>query len=559
MKQSAMIGLATALFSCGAAVAVPVPRPVLADRLESDVDIIGIVHWGFNTYMDHDWGYGDEDPAMLNPKSFDADQIVRGCADGGIKGLVFVAKHHDGFCLWPTKTTDFNISKAPFRNGKGDYMREMSDACRRANVLFGVYVSPWDRNNAGYATPAYVKTFHEQVRELLDGRYGEVFEMWFDGANGGDGYYGGAREVRKIGPNYYDFDTLFVVVRKLQSKACIFTERRDDADFRWPANERGILADDSRATIRPYDCEENFPTYGNVGDIGGTVFHPCEADFPLRPSWFYQESQNGSVKSGEYLMKLYLSCVGNGGMMNIGIAPDRDGRLHAEDVRELRRFREIKERFFSVPVRDGGLFNMIVMSEDIRKGERIVHWDLFAGKDALLSGKSIGRRRIRLLDKPLLAKDCMVKAFDADGGVISVRTEFFRVDPKLAQSVSDATDPSIVYDRDGVAQFISSDERTAVCRFKASSTFNCLVFVPDLKRLGGTPVAFRLSVSDDGKVWKQVKGGVYRLDNVAANPIPQYVRLSESVRGTYLRVEAERTLSDKPFALFGVNSAYFDK
>ena len=141
----------------------PRPRPAMAARMAAEEDIIGIVHWGLNTYTDREWGYGDEDPALLAPSAFDADQIVGACKAGGLKGLVIVAKHHDGFCLWPTKTTRHNITKSPFRGGKGDYVREMERACRRAGLKFGVYVSPWDRNNAHYGTGKYTETYHAPV------------------------------------------------------------------------------------------------------------------------------------------------------------------------------------------------------------------------------------------------------------------------------------------------------------------------------------------------------------------------------------------------------------
>ena len=172
----------------------PKPGPALAARIAAgDCEVYGIVHWGLNTYTDREWGYGDEDPALLNPAKFDADQIVGACKAGGLGGLIVVAKHHDGFCLWPTKTTEHNITKTPFWRGTGngergtgrDYVKEMERACRKAGLKFGVYVSPWDRHDADYASPKYVEKYHAQIKELLSGDYGEIFEMWFDGANGG--------------------------------------------------------------------------------------------------------------------------------------------------------------------------------------------------------------------------------------------------------------------------------------------------------------------------------------------------------------------------------------
>lgn len=546
-----------AVVTCEVALAVPVPRHVLAERLESDCDVIGIVHWGLNTYMDREWGYGDEDPKLLNPMSFDANQIVGACKNGGLKGLVVVAKHHDGFCLWPTKTTEHNILKSPFRNGKGDYVREMSEACRRMGLRFGVYCSPWDRNSAQYATSDYVKIYHAQIRELIDGRYGEIFEMWIDGANGGDGYYGGACERRSIPDGYYDFDKIFSLVRSLQPKACIFTELRDDADFRWPCNEKGILSPDSRATIRPFDVR-TYKECGNEGDIDGTVFHPCEADFPLRPGWFCHEAQNADVKTGEYLMKLYLSSVGNGGIMNIGIAPSKDGLLHDGDVRELRRFREIKDEFFKTPVSDGGVCNLIVMSENIRKGERVVRWELKVKDEMHINGKAIGRRRIRLLDELIRAEDCSVVALDANGRNVPVSVAYYRVDAELAKSVRKATDPADAVDQHGNAAFVAQDSKTITCRFESKQTYRRLRFVPDVNKVGGTPVVFVLYDSDDGKAWRRVKG-MYRLDNVAANPVPQVLLLEETRTSTFLKVEAVATQNDEPISLRGVSIMALDK
>ena len=295
----------------------PVPGPQLAARLAEGPEIIGIVHWGLNTFTDREWGFGDEDPAMLNPAKFDADQIVGACKAGGIGGLVVVAKHHDGFCLWPTKTTEHNITKTPFWKGTGngeqgrDYVKEMEQACRRAGLKFGVYCSPWDRNSAHYATEKYVEIYHAQLKELLGGAYGDIFEMWFDGANGGDGYYGGAREKRRIGADYYRFGEVFKFVRELQPNVTIFSGADDDSDLRWCGNERGFISEDSRATVVRTGgyCDGKYgnPNYvptRNAGSPDGEYFRVNEADFPLRRGWFYHESERGTTKSGAYLARL---------------------------------------------------------------------------------------------------------------------------------------------------------------------------------------------------------------------------------------------------------------
>ena len=412
----------------------PVPNAVQLERHADGQEIIGIVHWGLNTFYDREWGNGDEDPARLDPSDFDADQIVRACKDGGIVALTVVAKHHDGFCLWPTKTTGHNITKSPFRGGKGDYVGEMAAACRKAGVKFGVYCSPWDRNSRNYGGPAYVRQFHDQVRELLDGRYGEVFEMWFDGANGGDGYYGGAREKRKIPNGYYRFEEVFRFVRELQPGVCIFGM---GGEYRWPGNERGYLEDNSRATIgaRP----EGLPhlRHINRGNHEGTSFQICEADFPLRKGWFFHASEQNTVRSGEFLMQRYLLTVGNGGAMNIGIAPNRHGLLDAGDVAALKRFAEVRRAFFAREAKPGEPFNVIVMTEDVANGELVDGWEFRADGKALFAGESIGIKRIRVLREPVVAKALELKVTKS-AGPSKASYRLYRADPALVGSVLDA-------------------------------------------------------------------------------------------------------------------------
>ena len=432
-----------------AAVARPVPRPAMAERIAAEEDVYGIVHWGLNTYTDREWGYGDEDPAMLNPAKFDADQIVGACRDAGMCGLIVVAKHHDGFCLWPTKTTEHNITKTPFwkswspklelenekiplsnsnsklelkRETGRDYVKEMEQACRRAGLKFGVYCSPWDRNSAHYATEKYVEIYHAQLKELLGGAYGDIFEMWFDGANGGDGYYGGAREKRRIGAEYFRFGEVFKFVRELQPNVTIFSGADDDSDLRWCGNERGYICDDSRATVVRTGgfCDGKFgnPDYvptRNEGSPDGDFFRVNEADFPLRKGWFYHEGERGTTKSGAYLAKLYVGTVGNGGTMNIGVAPNKDGVLDADDVKALRDFGELRKALFAHEAKDGEKFNVVVLREDVSKGELVDEWEFAADGKAILHGKSIGNKRIRLLKEPVAAKGCAVRVLRGVG------------------------------------------------------------------------------------------------------------------------------------------------
>jgi alpha-L-fucosidase len=412
-------------------------------RLVEGPEVIGIVHWGLNTYADREWGYGDEDPALLNPAKFDADQIVGACKAGGIGGLVVVAKHHDGFCLWPTKTTDHNVTKSPFGR---DYVKGMEQACRRHGLKFGVYISPWDRNNANYATERYVEIYHAQIKEILGGDYGEIFEMWFDGANGGDGYYGGTKEKRRIGKDYYRFDEVFSFVRKMQPGVAIFAGSRDDSDFRFPGNERGILDPDSRATVCTVggfaDGKYGNPAYNtqnNTGSSDGEFFRVCEADFPLRRGWFYHEKERGTTKSAAYLAKLYLSSVGNGGTMNIGIAPNKDGRLDVDDMKALSGFKVLTDAIFAHEAKMRETFNVVVMCEDVSNGEQVDEWELVADGKAVLRGKSIGWKRIRLLETPCAAKNVDLKILKDGGALKGVSFKLYNAGPELVKTILSAT------------------------------------------------------------------------------------------------------------------------
>lgn len=539
----------------------PTPNANQLERIRSGFEIYGIVHWGLNTYTDSEWGYGDEDPALLDPDAFDADQIVGACKAGGLKGLVIVAKHHDGFCLWPTKTTAHNISKSPFCGGKGDYVKEMSDACRRAGIRFGVYVSPWDRNSAHYATDKYVEIYHEQIKELLRGGYGDVFEMWFDGANGGDGYYGGACETRKIPKGYYRFSEVFGFVRRLQPSVGIFCGEFDDSDYRWPGNEDGWLFDDSRATMNPRKADEawipepaKFYEHINHGSVTGKFFRIAEADFPQRPGWFYHAVHDGAVKSGEFLLNRYLKSVGNGGTMDIGIAPDRHGRLHANDVASLKRFTDLREHFFAQRVtdpREG--FNVVVLREDVSRGERIDGWSFELDGQPVFTGVSVGIKRIRVSEKMLKGEKSAFRVLKSAGAPGEVDVELYRADPELVKAVLSATAVPKGFKPASGATCMAKGDDFMVWRFLHEKTFTSVTLVPDAKDPSGTPIEFTLRFAmQEGKWSAPTKA--YRLGNVAANPVPQTVTLDAPVKARYVRIDVKTVLeSGKKPALAGLN------
>lgn len=341
---------ALALASASKAVAPPAPYgPVPTPRQLKwhEMEMYGFVHFTINTFTDREWGHGDESPALFSPTDFSADQIVRTAKDAGLRGIVLTCKHHDGFCLWPSRFTDHSIKQSPWRGGNGDLVREMSDACKRNNMRFGIYLSPWDRNRSDYGRPEYIQYYRNQLRELLTG-YGPIFEIWFDGANGGDGYYGGARETRKIDPKtYYDWDYTRQIVRDLQPDAVMFSDA--GPDVRWVGNESGVAGDPCWHTLNP---EGLFPGVAdsqqlNRGDRPGSAWIPAEVDVSVRPGWFYHASEDSKVKTPQQLLDIYYNSVGRGANLILNLPPDRRGRIHETDVASLREWGRILKATFA--------------------------------------------------------------------------------------------------------------------------------------------------------------------------------------------------------------------
>ncbi len=310
------------------------------------MELYGFLHFTVNTFTDMEWGYGDEDPAIFNPTDFDADQIVSSAIAGGLKGLILTCKHHDGFCQWPSACTDHSVKNSPWRGGKGDVVAEISNACMRQGLKFGVYLSPWDRNRADYGFPSYITYFQNQLRELLQ-NYGPLFEVGFDGANGGDGFYGGAREDRRIDKShYYRLEDTWKIVRELQPETCIFSDI--GPDIRWVGNERGIAGDPCWATINLSGFALGEPDNErlNHGQRDGTSWLPAECDVSIRPGWFYHLAEDNQVKTPDQLIDLYYQSVGRGASLLLNLPPDRLGRIHEKDASSLAVFQSRLARTF---------------------------------------------------------------------------------------------------------------------------------------------------------------------------------------------------------------------
>lgn len=504
-----------------------------------------IMHFGLNTYTGKEWGYGDEDPAMFNPSAFDAEQIAKACRDGGLSGIILVCKHHDGFCLWPTKTTPHNITKSPFRGGKGDLVREIADACRKYGLDMGFYVSPWDRNHPAYGTPEYLRVYREQLREIYSG-YGPAFEAWFDGANGGDGYYGGACETRKIDQSvYYDWDNTWKIVRDLQPGAVIFSDV--GPDVRWPGNESGLAGRDAFGSYTPHppvEGKEPAPGFactkeGLDGHADGRFFIPPECDVPLRPGWFYHAEQDELLRSIPTLALIYLRSVGCGGFLNLGIAPDKRGILHENDVRRLREFKKavdalngtnITSAEFSLSAGESAVaefgseqkFNLVDMTEELSYGESVTGYTLEVRRNGewrkLLSGKAVGLHRMKPL--PETVGDAL--RFRLDSAVTGSAKLALACRLAPSELLKAECESGNLLNRKDYRKLEGGEKNGLSLEWKLlpSETLHGFIYTPNPGRLAGTPDKYRFELCVNG-TWKTVAEGEF--SNLRANPIPQQV------------------------------------
>jgi len=316
------------------------------------MEFYGFLHFTVNTFTDKEWGYGDESPAVFNPSALDARQWARTAREAGMSGLILTAKHHDGFCLWPSQFTEHSVKHSPWKGGKGDVVRELREACDEYGLKMGLYLSPWDRNHAGYGTPDYVTYYRHQLDELLT-QYGELFEIWFDGANGGDGFYGGARETRRIDRRtYYDFPVLWDMVRERQPNAMMFSDA--GPDIRWVGNESGLAGFTCWSKLDPegiFVGEVDDLSRLGRGDADGSVWRPAEVDVSIRPGWFHHPHE--APRSLDELLTIYFASVGYGTCLLFNLPPDRRGLIPDDDAARLREFRAALDAIFRLDIAAG--------------------------------------------------------------------------------------------------------------------------------------------------------------------------------------------------------------
>ncbi len=569
---------------CGA---VPTEQQIKWLRMEW----YAFVHFGINTFTGKEWGYGNEDPSLFSPSDFDAELTVMAFKQAGMTGMIYTAKHHDGFCLWPTKSTKHNITKSPWRHGKGDVVAEFSKACKKYGLRFGTYLSPWDRNNAEYGKPGYLKVYEKQIRELLT-HYGPIFEIWFDGANGGDGYYGGAKEVRKIGgENYYNFPRIVKLIRSLQPD-CIIWGADKNGDVQWGGSERGFV---------------KYPCWNLINmDSPHEKWISLEADTTINHAgWFWHEGQSSKVKSPGQLMNVYMESVGRGANLILNVALNQKGQPDSADLAALQAFGEMRrrllakdyalgsnamasevrgnsEQFSAAKVTDGDIetywcpedettkdcwleiklnepttFDVVRLREQIRLGQRVKKFRIEAFVNGVWqciddSGETIGNQVLRRLSQPVTTDRVRLTILDAracpcisEFSLLRYPDEIF---PKNGAPASPAGEKNYLptdkwtstmkaaeyaWDRDTSTYWQSKGDRLVIdlgeaCRFSG------FCYLPKQDNdCNSMTDRYVFEISMDGKKWDEVASGEF--PNIRANPILQTVTFSKPVRARFVR------------------------
>lgn len=354
MKNTFLISLiySISLLSCQQQNKVAPPAPVnpipSATQIEwQEMEFYAFAHFNMNTFSNMEWGFGDEKPAQFNPTELDCRQWARVAKEAGMTGIILTAKHHDGFCLWPSKYTEHSVKNSPWKDGKGDLVKDLAEACKEYGLKMGMYYSPWDRNHADYGKPEYLTYMRNQLREVL-GNYGAFFEVWFDGANGGTGYYGGANEERKVDKKtYYDMQNTYPIIRELQPNAMIFSDA--GPDIRWVGNEHGYAFETMWSNLLRDSVYAGMIEYSKKyasGQEFGTHWVPGEADVSIRPGWYYHEYEDHKVRSLPELLDMYYNSIGRNTTFLLNFPIDKRGLIHEKDVAQLQKLTsKIKEDF----------------------------------------------------------------------------------------------------------------------------------------------------------------------------------------------------------------------
>lgn len=535
---------------------VPTPQQLEWQQME----LTAFLHFGINTFTGREWGDGKENPALFNPTDFDAEQWVRSLKEAGFKMAILTAKHHDGFCLWPTKTTGHSVAASPWKDGEGDVVRELRDACDKYGIKFGVYLSPWDRNASCYGdSPKYNEFFIEQLTELLT-NYGEVHEVWFDGANG-EGPNGKKQE--------YDWTAILSTIRRLQPRAV--TAIMGD-DVRWVGNERGLGRETewSATVLTPGTyarCEEQNKALGvkaTSKDLGGRdmlvnakelFWYPSEVDVSIRPGWFYHQQEDNQVKSLKHLTDIYFKSVGYNSVLLLNIPPDQRGRISDADVNRLKEFADYRKEIFADNRVKGGLkawtarpgdtrvyqlkpkseINVVMLREDISKGQRMEAFTVEAltadGWKEIAKGTTVGYKRlIRIPAVEARQLRVKVDACRLAANISEVAAYYARPLEESAAKENWNDLPRTAW-KQVTAAPLAIDLGKAV-------DMTGFVYAPANAEAKPT-MAFRYKfyISTNGRDWKEVPT-TGEFSNIMHNPVPQTVSFGNKVSARYIKLDA---------------------
>ena len=443
------------------------PLPSNAQLQWHDMEFYLFAHFGPNTFTNKEWGEGNEPANAFNPAKLDCRQWCRVAKAAGAKGIIITAKHHDGFCLWPSKFSTHTVRESKWKNGKGDVLKELSAACKEYGLIFGVYISPWDRNHPKYGTPEYNDVFVGMMKELFQ-NYGPVWELWWDGANG-------------EGPNgkkqVYDWDRFKRTVKELSPNTVVFSDV--GPHIRWIGNEKGIAG---KTNWNLLDTAGFTPGQGappvdtlNQGNINGKTWLPGECDVSIRPGWFFHATENDKVKTPEELFQLYLKSVGRGANFLLNVPPDQNGLIHANDSASLVSFKALLDKNFGQKIRydrfdfknaasfalttdqskkvysfpkgyqDGFIkfmftkprvINCVVLREPIELGQRIKGFVITiksaSGAEEKISGTTIGHKRILTFPAREVSQ-IMIQVSDSKAKPVISEISFYNVEERLIE------------------------------------------------------------------------------------------------------------------------------
>ena len=560
MKRFPILAAATLLLLAGCHQVEPYGAVPTQQQLAwQDMDMYAFIHYSLNTYTDQEWGFGNEDPALFNPSDLDCRQWARVCKQAGMKGIIFTAKHHCGFCMWPSAYTEYSVKNAPWKDGKGDVVRELADACREEGLKFAVYLSPWDRNYAEYGRPEYITYFRNQLRELLT-NYGDIFEVWFDGANGGDGWYGGANETRRIEKTYYEWPETYRLIRELQPDCVIWGDNANRADLRWVGTEAGYVGETNWSTM-PSEGQADYAML-HYGVEDGDVWCPGETNTSIRPGWFYHETENAHVKSLSKLMDTYYKSVGRNStlLLNFPVAPN--GRIHPTDSLRGIAFKKMIDEVFkenlvdkahvsrkglttTVSFRRPTEFNRFVAEEDIALGQRVKKFTL----EALVDGAwlpltdelaedgdgltTIGHRRIICFPT--------VKASKLRFTIVDTKAEpvIKKIGLYLAPVLT-ADIPNSGEKRSSGLHIFFSSPTQMLMDWDSEQTVTGFRYLPPQDGTSGTITHYTLWGSTDWNNWTKLASGEF--SNIVNNPIWQNLTFP-ATKVRMLKFDADRLAS----------------